>query len=348
VRGVVRKWLELWPYELPEAVEKGIVQFRPDVVYTLLGGIQICALAVHCARLCKVGIVPHFMDDWVSTKYAGRPDLCIQRCHLLRSLRKVMEIAPLGMAISDLMAAEYSASYGIPFCSFMNCTDVPPEREPAPPSDSKTEVRLVYVGGLHLGRWRALKEMGAALAAVNAEGHAGRVFVYGPAQDLAKYGRRLAGPGIEVAGSLGQNEVAGVLARAHVLVHVESFGRADRRSTRLSMSTKIPQYAAAGRPLLCYGPGEVASLRFIAENECGLVIGSQERSELIQALRRMLQDAELRNRLGRNAWTTARQKFDAAEVRGRFRSAIAQAAWGPRAESESAVLANQLGNQETE
>ena len=96
------------------------------------------------------------------------------------------------------------------------------------------------------------------------------------------------------------------------------------------MSTKIPQYMAAGRPLLCYGPGEVASMRFVADNECGLVIGSQAQSKLVAALRRIVQDAGLRKRLGTNAWTTARQNFGVEDVRARFRELISQAANAPR------------------
>jgi glycosyltransferase involved in cell wall biosynthesis len=328
VRSGLRKWLDLWPYELPDEVEKAIMQFRPDIVYTLLGGIQICALALHCAKLCKVGIVPHFMDDWVSTQYAGRPDLYIQRRLLLRSLRKVIGVAPLGIAISNLMGNEYSRRYGIPFYDFMNCMAVPERVEAEPRVAPETGLQLVYVGGLHLDRWRSLKDIGAALTELNAEKIFGRLYVYAPASDLAEYGSELSGPSIKVVRALEQSEVAGVLASSHVLVHVESFARSYRRYTRLSISTKIPQYAASGRPLLCYGPGEVASLRFVRENECGIVVGSQDRSELLAALRRILQNAELRSRLGTNAWTTARQKFNTAEVRVHFRDVIARAVLG--------------------
>jgi hypothetical protein len=342
IRPTLRKWLDLVPYKLPDHVEKAIVQFRPEIVYTLLGGIQISALALRCAELCNARIVPHFMDDWMSTAYAGRPDLVIQRLLLLRTARRVIRAAPVGMTISDLMAAEYTSTYGVPFYSFMNCVSVPVEMRPEAAFDPAVGPRLVYVGGLHLDRWRSLKEIGEALERLNSEGIPGKLFVYAPAEHLSEFSGRLAGPSMNIAGSLAQGQVANALTGGHILVHVESFEKTSRQYTRLSMSTKIPQYLTAGRPLLCYGPGEVASCRFVEKNKCGLVVGVQDQSELVAALRRILQDADLRTRLGAKAWATAKLIFDAPEVRERFRSVIAKAAWGSPTEQEAPGLRAQL------
>ena len=271
----LRKWLDLLPYELPDQIKKAIVQFRPDVVHTCLGNIQVPVLALRCAELCNIGLIPHFMDDWKSTMYAGRLDLVIQRRLLLRTVRRIIKAAPVGMGISELMAAEYNSTYGVPFHSFMNCTSVAPDTTPVAAPDPTAGPRLIYAGSLRHDRWRSLKEIGEALRYVNSEGIPGKLFIYAPAKDIAEFNGRLAGPSVEVVGSIAQKEVSGVLKEGHILVHVESFEKNIRKYTRLSMSTKIPQYMAAGRPLLCYGPGEVCSCRFIEENECGLVVGMQ-------------------------------------------------------------------------
>ena len=340
LRSGARKWLDLLPYELPYQIEKAIAQFRPDIVYTCLGNIQISALALGCAKLCQVSIIPHFLDSWMSTMYAGRPDLVVQRRRLISTVQRVIGSAPVGMAISDLMAAEYTSTYGVPFHTFMNCTSVTTEMQPESPFDPAIGPRLVYVGGLHLGRWRSLKAIGETLACVNSEGIAGKLYVYAPAKDIGEFRDKLAGPCVEIVGSLAPHEVPDVLRAGHVMVHVESFEKRIRRYTRLSMSTKIPQYLAAGRPLLCYGPSEIASCRFIKDNECGLVASSQKQSELILALRTILSDVNLRRRLARNAWIVAQQKFDTANVRSRFHGVIAHAVWESGIEEESLMVAD--------
>jgi hypothetical protein len=329
LRPTLRKWLDLLPYELPDHVERAIVDFRPDVVYTFLGNTQISILALHCASLCNIPVLPHFMDDWLSTVYVGKSNLFIQRRILLRAVGRVIAAAPLGMAISHLMAEEYSARYGISFYSFMNCVSVPDQAEPEIGFEPQVGPRFIYVGGLHLDRWRSLKEIGEALACVNSQGIPGKLYVYAPAKDIGEFKDRLTGSSVEIVGPMPQSGVPDVVKAGHVMVHVESFEKSLRQYTRLSMSTKIPQYMAAARPLLCYGPGEVASMRFVADNECGLVIGSQAQSKLVAALRRIVQDAGLRKRMGTNAWTTARQNFGAEDVRARFRVLISQAANAP-------------------
>lgn len=327
-RPMMRTWLDLVPFELPEDVEKLIVSFRPEVVYSLLGSIQLSRMASRCASLCGVSLVPDFRDDWMSTLYAGRADLVLQRRYLLRELRNVLGAAPFGMAGSDRMAEEYGATYGMPFHSFMFCLSVPAAITLPPAIRQGEGPRLVYVGGLHLNRWISLKKIAAALARLNAEGIPGKLFVYAPPGDVEAYKERLSGPGCEVAGSLTLAEVGGALAGGHVLVHVESFAPEDRAYTRLSMSTKMSQYMSAGRPVLCFGPGEVASCRFVAENEFGVVAGSEQDGSLDEALRTILGSAELRARLGENAWAVARRRFDAVSVQEQFRAALAEAAWG--------------------
>ena len=314
----IRRWLDLFPYELPNEIEQQIIEFRPHLVYSCLGNIQISRLALRLAQLCRVPVIPHFMDDWISTQYVGRPDLSFHRARLLRALNSVLDRAPFGLTISSAMAAEYSAKVGKPFHAFMNCGVV----ATATPPPLNAVLRIVYVGGLHLARWRALREIGDALAILNREGIPGTFTIYAPVSDLAAFGDKLVGPGIEIGGSLCQAEVPAAIAAADVLVHVESFEPAPRKYTRLSISTKISQYATAARPLFCYGPPEVASLRFVHENAFGLVAGSQEGNELKSQLRRILEDRNLRQQFAENALAVARREFDADKVRQRFESVL--------------------------
>ena len=55
-----------------------------------------------------------------------------------------------------------------------------------------------------------------------------------------------------------------------MLVHVESFDNKSRQLTKLSISTKIPEYLATGKPIIAIGPREVASLEYL--KDCSLWI----------------------------------------------------------------------------
>jgi glycosyltransferase involved in cell wall biosynthesis len=323
LRVKLRPWLDLVPYVLPPEVRETVKQFRPDLVYSLMGNIQVSVLALSCAKLCGVPLVPHFMDDWIATKYVRRPSLWLQRRMLIRIVEETLQQAPFGLAISEVMADEYASRFGIPFHAFMNCSPVLEQLLPEPQLDAQGP-RLVYVGGLHLARWRSLLEIADAVVELKSEGITGQLVVFAPAADLAAFAPVLQRHGVEIGGQLSPDQVADTLSRAHLLVHVESFEENVQEFTRLSISTKIAQYTAAGRPLFCYGPGEVASLRFVERHDCGVVVGSRDKQQLKTALKRALTDLQYRRALSAKALATAQQNFETVSVRDRFRELLAK------------------------
>jgi glycosyltransferase involved in cell wall biosynthesis len=136
-------------------------------------------------------------------------------------------------------------------------------------------------------------------------------------------------PSIIIAGSLLADQVMPELSRADVLVHVESFGAAAREYTRLSISTKIPQYMASGRAILAYGPSEVASCAYITETGAGLVVGDRNPDVLDVAIKKLTLDTQLRADLGRRGWERARSHHNSELERDRFRQTLARAASSP-------------------
>ena len=207
----------------------------------------------------------------------------------------------------------------------MNCVETPDDFRPAP-DDQGRRVQFVYVGGLHLERWRALQDVGQALHALRGEGlHVGAT-VYAPASDLSRYGDAISlGPAMEVGGSLRHDQISEVLRRADALLHVESFDVSVRRYTRLSLSTKLPEYMAAGRPILGYGPGELASIKYINDCECGIGVGKASLDALLSAARLLATSASKREHLGRRGWEVACDRHDANRERNRFQTLLTRA-----------------------
>jgi glycosyltransferase involved in cell wall biosynthesis len=95
---------------------------------------------------------------------------------------------------------------------------------------------------------------------------------------------------------------------------------------RLSISTKIPQYLAAGRPVLCYGPSALASNRYFVDHRAGLVVGEQDPKALAAAATQLAMDRELRRRLGENGRKVAVEHHDARRQRERFREVLLKVA----------------------
>jgi glycosyltransferase involved in cell wall biosynthesis len=232
---------------------------------------------------------------------------------------------PLGLGICDAMAKEYCQRYQQNFVAFMNpvevLTECPVSKKEV--KGSEYPVRFVYIGGLHLSRYRNLKNIGTAISNLRKEGHNIELHIYAPSRDVMEHGSFLAlENSVRVCGTLSPNDVKKTLYEYDVAVHVESFSKQHALYTRLSLSTKIPQYLAAGLPVLAYGPADVASCRYVGDYECGKIIGSQKIKTLEKAIFELASNPELRLRLGQNSWNLAKKRHDIHKEQERFRKVL--------------------------
>ena len=326
VHDVASAWADCFSMRLPSSYWAWVEANRPEVIYSMPGSIRLMSLVLYVSRRLSLPVVPHFMDDWPVTRYRTSFLCAPPRWKMVSRLGAVIRRSPLGMTISEAMAEEYQGRYGIRFEAFMNCVEVPGDC-PTVASRDDAPVRFAYVGNLHLNRWRALLDVGTALNALQREGIRAELLVYAPAADIEQHRQSLSAvPGIRIAGSLSAADIPAALRAADVLVHVESFDPAVSKYTRLSLSTKLPQYMAAGRPILAYGPATLASCRYVAGSRCGVVVGSEERDALLAAARGLAAQPLQRADLGRCGWQAAANRHSATAAREAFRTALAEAA----------------------
>jgi len=320
--------LDLLPYRLPASLVKQIDEFQPDVIYSLLGNIRITRLVYDLGRQLQIPVVPHFMDDWLTTYSV--PDKStgtwFHRIMLNRSVQRLFNHVPLGMAIGEMMAEEYSRKFGCDFLPFMNPVDsVLNEKRIA--HNLSAPLVFVYVGGLHLRRDEALLDVIHVLSDINRDGVVAELHIYAPKADGEK-ATQLAGlsPSVHYCGSVGAEEVAEILTRCDVAIHVESTEPSIAQYTRFSVSTKIPQYFAGGLPVLAYGPVVSASSSYIESSKAGVSIDGGNKSPLHSAVKRLIADPQWREELGVAALNVARERHLGERVREAFARALLLAA----------------------
>lgn len=320
------------PFRLPRDLIEWAARFDPQVVYSPLGSIRMMSAALQLSKLFNIPIVPHFMDDWPGTLYVGQAPGFILRRILRNKLDKVLSRAPFGLTICDDMSREYARRYGIRFEAFMNCADVS-EQSPEVARFASDKVVFGYVGGLHLNRWRSLRDVAASLEVLKDEGVDVQFDIFAPEADIRAYRNEFEGlPVLRSMGSLEYSDVRRKLLEYDVLVHVESFMPNDSRYTRLSISTKIPQYMAAGRPILAYGPDAISSIVYVARAGVGLAVTKHgDLHGLANNARRLIRQPALRVQLGEVGRLTALERHDAIRERKRLMALLAEAATRGRA-----------------
>jgi len=84
------------------------------------------------------------------------------------------------------------------------------------------------------------------------------------------------------------------------------------------MPGKMGEYLASGRPILVHGPSDSFITSYFRQHECGLVVDENDPAQLARAIDSLLNDADLRKRLGARARHRAWTDFDLVKEKARF------------------------------
>lgn len=319
---------------LSPGLEQWIAEFKPQVLYTILGNNAMLDLADAIQRRFGLPLVIHMMDEWPETSYRGGALSFLARRRMKRLLEALMLRASLRFGICDAMCEAYAKRYGAGFVPFQNVADgarwAALARRDA---SAKASAQVVYVGSvLPFAQLDSLADCCRAVAQLGSEGVPLRLSIHSPAMYAAPFRERLVvAPNIELHDAITDDETFfRAIAHADVLLLPVNFDAATVRYIRYSMPTKIPAYLFSGTPILAYGPGEVAQIRYAKDGVWALVVEQQGVATVAAGLRRLLGDGALRTRLSTNAQHTARERHDAATVRAQFQALLAQAAAGGR------------------
>ena len=117
------------------------------------------------------------------------------------------------------------------------------------------------------------------------------------------------------------DRLADVLATGDVLVTI-----LERDAGAFSVPSKVLTYHCAGRPLLAAIPSANLGARIIVGNDAGVVVDPDGSRQFVDAARTLVDDAELRQRMGRNARSYAERTFEIRAIGDRFETILTDAA----------------------
>lgn len=289
----------LIPYKYSNKLDKFIREFKPDSIYTPLDRVEVMFLAYKISMKYNIPIYPHFTDDWINTMYEKNFFLIIPCIVKKYYLKKILDRTEKAFSISEKMAYEYSNQYKMPFFPLMNCID---DSEPSVESGlDVSTLRFCYSGGLHLNRWKSLKFLCKGLEYLESDKTI-EFNIFTNESDWQLYEDKFIDfPFVHYMGFISQSEMLHELTKQTVLVHVESFDKKISAYTRLSISTKIPEYLSMKKPILAIGPSDIASIEYLNTNQGAFVVDRQD-EELLKNVITKIMNLELREEVSMNAY----------------------------------------------
>ena len=272
----------LWnmsPVKIDNATMQIIEEFSPDVIYTIGGSVTILHICYSISKMKNLHVVVHYMDNWPEhLQWENNAFLYPYKLKLHTSLRRVMKRSTIGIAISDAMAERYNEIFRMNHSVLMNSVNANDYLVKEKNKAGKTV--FVYAGGLHLNRWKALKEIAECINCEN-----GVFKIYTSEENRKNYECAFENLPVEFCKMVPHDQIIDVYEKADVLIHTETNDPLMQGFFKYSISTKIPEYLATGRLVLFYGPKELGLYRYLNENH--VAVCASDHSELQDAINRI-------------------------------------------------------------
>lgn len=288
-------------------------RINPDVIFYVGGNFGFSHnIASFLSKTNRVPLVSYFTDDYLIYPKIKNFIDGVQRMRMKKFYNNTVKQASLSFAIGDVMSEEYSAFFNKKFYSLMNSVT----SEDYIPYLEKKEITFSYFGGLHLNRWRMLIKLADSLPI-------GSIDVYSTDKPLEEIMFEFNKVNINFKGAIEGAELKEAILKSDVLLHVESDDVYNRTLTKLSVSTKIPEYLMSGRLVLGFGPTEVASMKILSDNKIGLVISSSiSKDSLKNELLKITSDFQFRKKIGLQGYNYAIKNFDNKIIADNFKNKI--------------------------
>lgn len=314
---------------LTPELHRWIADYRPDLIYTILGTNGMMALIEDIRTSFNLPLVLHIMDDWATTAHKSGIFGPLERFRMKRWLKHFFSVAHSCLGISAAMREAYSKRYGRQFTPIQYALDV--ERWAKRSKKELAAARppeFLYIGSIFPeAQLQSLRDCALAVSQLNEEGYHSTLRIVTSARSIARYRHLLElHPNIKLSTSaFDETEFLETLVHADVLLLPSNFDSHSVSLIRYSMPTKIPSYLVSGTPVFVYGSPKTAQVQYALDSGWAHTLTHRSITQLKLELRRIVDDLPLRQRLSAAA-RLASKNHDANVVRPAFQDVLRQAA----------------------
>ena len=305
---------DMFPYQTRK-LHRFITAHNPDVVYVIPYGKRILDLTLYLQKTYDIPVITHLMDDWPTTIYRDSSTTLLQRKLTLRQFNTLMTASKSVFVISDAMKKEYEQRYPrVRFSVFMNS----PQIELKPVSIAPEVKKVVCIGSLHLNRWQSLLEFCRTIS-----DHKLNLTIDIYSADWSRLKHHFTEFSfVQSKEVLLPEQMNSALEGYDALLFLESFDPGVRQYTRFSVSTKIPEYLGAQKPIIAIGPSDIASILYLKKNKAAYVLDETNLAQWNDILSISLNDQSHLETTLHHAKDLFRRNHNADTIRADFFKAV--------------------------
>lgn len=305
-------------------LEQWINKIQPDIIYTSLGDLPIANFVdeIH-HKFPDIKIALHCFDDWPQPSYT----ILYRKRHIWRSeeaLKNIISYSTFRFTSSEKMARDYEKRYGSKFICFPNPIEVRRFLTEESPKFENASSEILFLGKIGRHNEEAIKDMMNAVEQYNITHKSGLTFKIYTGVDrnqlellIGKIQKHTV-----ICKSIPNCEIPGIIKRSSVLFLPISINKEVSLFAKYSMSTKMGEYLASGRPVLFCGASEIAMSEFLTEKECAVIVNKRGVLPIFQGIVKCLgHDEEIKEQISRGI-NIAANYFDKESVASKFKDSL--------------------------
>jgi glycosyltransferase involved in cell wall biosynthesis len=297
-----------------------VKEFNPDIIYAQAAtrsNLLFCSLV---ASHFNKPFIFHMMDDWPSTisdkglfknYWQGKID---------KELRALLKKTTLLMSISTCMSNEYKRRYGKESIVFHNPINIKfweqYEKKDYNLSDCP---KILYAGRIGLGIESSLEVIAKSIQKLNEDFLIPAKFIL-CIQQIPIWAKNYSC--IEIKGYTSYELVPKTFSEADFLILPYDFSLKSIKYIKYSMPTKASEYMMSGTPIILFAPESTAVVKYATEYEWAQIVTKNSDQELIIAIKDLIQNKPLREKIGKNAKMVAEANHNSMKVASDFKKII--------------------------
>ncbi len=262
-------------------LEAWLNEVNPEIVFFMAGdslyAYKICESII---KKYNSKLITYVTDDYVLPRVKESVFGKIRRSLVKKALANCLNNTHYFLTISERMRVVYRDLFNIDSKIAFNMPDSLFDVDINRESLSNERIEIVYAGSLYYGRDDILLQLKEAIDRYNKcdKDKKIRLRVFTNAKPSSNFIDTLEESGNAIYGkSLNSQELKREYNLADILVFAESFDNEQAEKTRLSFSTKIPEYLSTGKPILAIGPHSIGSMDVLEKYAvCAFEIGEIE------------------------------------------------------------------------
>ena len=287
--------------------------FDPDVIFApCYGDVFMLRLTRYVAELTGKRIISYISDDaYTLRQISFSPLYWVRRFRVRRQLRRTFPLYSLVYTMTRAQKEQCERDLHGNMKLLMKSVDLSALQ---PRTRVNDPIRIVYAGGIYLGRYKTLSALAKAIEGINAS-HGRDCFhldIYTATERTARMNRVLDHRGTEVHDPVSQEELQKIYRDSDIALHVESLGLRERLKVRMSFSTKITDCLGSGCAVMAICDEKQGGYRYLRENDAAVCVS---RSKDLPAVLEDLLNAPRKLLIyGEKARACCRRNHDAAVI----------------------------------